>query len=112
MGWTFVGNRKLVWGDVPQDIVDDAIANEIGNDFYKKLIPKDVKEKLIDKLYKNKKLRKEIDEEYKREWRRSASDKEFEYLIRVALDFGKGSRNSGDGIRVKILRSGRNGNKK
>jgi len=106
MGWTMANSRKKIyWGDEPQDVVDDEIAKELGDDFYLRRVSNKDKAKVIDKLIDNKKLRMKIDKLYQKDWHRSARDSEYENLIRVALNIGGKTS-------TKLLRTGRKGRRK
>jgi len=101
MGWMLANARKhIYWGDEPQDVIDDEIAKELGNNFYERKVSNVEKAKVIDKLIDNKKLRVKVDRLYQKEWHRPARDSEYENLIRVALNIGGATS-------TKLLRTGR-----
>jgi len=90
MGWA--GTKNLMWGDDPQDEVDQAI-----NSYYLGLsynvylkFPAKARKKALATLKGDEGLREKVDLTYQEEWGRNANDKEFENLLLVGLGLGGG----------------------
>ena len=80
MGWTKTRNRGL-WGDEPQDVMDDVLAKKLGRNWYEKTHSPDKVAKVLKSILTSKTLRTRIDKIYQRTWRRKATDKEYKGLI-------------------------------
>ena len=80
MGWMRKKNGTM-WGDEPQDAMDDALAAKLGREWYHKTFPPDQVRRALNSIMQNKRLRAKIDKIYKREWGRRATAKEFQGLI-------------------------------
>jgi len=103
MSWILSNaSKRIYWGDEPQDVVDDEIAKELGNDFYSRKISKQEKNKVLDKLIENGQLRDKVNQVYRKEWHRPVSDDEYINLISVALNIHPTSS-------TRVLRTNRKG---
>ena len=80
MGWMKTKNRG-VWGDEPQDAMDDFLAKKLGRNWYEKTHPADKAAQAINSILASKTLRARIDKIYKRAWGRKATNKEYKGLI-------------------------------
>jgi len=80
MGWMKTKNRGM-WGDEPQDVMDDVLAKKLGGNWYNKILPADKATRALNSILTSKPLRARIDKIYKRVWGRKATSKEYKGLI-------------------------------
>ena len=80
MGWMKTISRGM-WGDEPQDVMDDALAKKLGRNWYSKTLPADKVARALNSILASKALRARIDKIYMRVWSRKATDKEYKGLI-------------------------------
>ena len=79
MGW--MKHNGKIWGDEPQDIMDDMLASKLGKQWYDKTIPIAKAQSVVKSIKSNKTLRAKIDKVYRDSWGRKATDAEFRGLI-------------------------------
>ena len=77
MGWMKTKNRG-VWGDEPQDVMDDVLAKKLGRDWYEKTHSPGKVAKVLKSILTSKMLRARIDKIYMRVWHRKATAKSTE----------------------------------
>lgn len=80
MGWMQT-KSKGIWGDEPQDVMDDVLRKKLGRNWHDKTHPADKATRAVNSILANKTLRAKIDKIYKREWGRKATNKEYKGLI-------------------------------
>jgi len=79
MGW--MRKKGGMWGDEPQDVMDDVLTKKLGKGWYDKTYPADKVRRVLNSIMQNKQLRARIDGIYKRTWGRKATTKEYQGLI-------------------------------
>lgn len=86
MGW-MEHNVKILWGDTPQDEVDNAIKKATNDMDWQERdkLPRRRRMAIMRKLLADARLRHAVDGAFIEEWNRRASDQEFEYHIKVGL---------------------------
>ncbi len=94
MGWST--RAGILWGDEPQDIVDEATGEKLRNEGYtvddliEDRIPLRVRQKVYRSLLRDAKLKEAVDDAYSQvtETGRGAFKKEYANLLRVSLGLG------------------------
>ena len=91
--------KTVMWGDSPQDKVDDFLQKK-GlkiKDLHKNKYSQKQIDAFHSKALKNKTLKKQVDKEFDRDWNRKAKQSEFKYHI----CFGLAGKPKGCRIRKK-----------